>query len=93
MTEIACIAVFAWVFTNVLMDEDMILFKWRTFVETLPEWLGKPLGLCEYCLGGQIALWYYLFTYFGDYNFLVHLVYITGVIFLIRVTNKLIYGV
>lgn len=93
MTEIACIAVFAWVFTNVLLEEGMILSRWRKFATTLPKWLGNPLGLCEYCLGGQIALWYYLFTYFNDYNFFLHLVYITGTIFLIRITNKLVYGV
>lgn len=88
---VAC-AVVAWVFCMVLCDEGMIFNFYYRWIEKLPDWLFKPLGGCEYCFGGQLALWYYLIRHFGDYSLITHIVFVSGVIFLIRLTNKLIYG-
>jgi len=49
------IAVITYAFTRILM-EDMLL-GYARFLYTLPEWLGKPLGLCAVCFTGQLSLW------------------------------------
>lgn len=59
------ISIFAWVFTNILIEPDMIFGKYPILLEKYikKDFLMKPLGMCSYCFGGQIALWYSLFNY------------------------------
>jgi len=56
------IAVFAWTISNILMSPGMILWRYAEWLERIPVWLSKPLGLCEKCMAGQIAFWYYVAT-------------------------------
>lgn len=84
------IAIVAWVFSNILIDEGMIFEKWWLVLNKLPNWLSKPLGACEYCLAGQIALWYYIvkYVYCGAYiGFIQHIVAISVVIFFVHLIN------
>jgi len=85
-------ALFSWVFCLILLDEGMIFSWYYKKISMLPDWLNKPLGTCEYCFGGQVALWYYLYQYHSSYSLISHVVFICGVIFAIRITNKLLYG-
>jgi hypothetical protein len=89
------IGIIAWVFTHILIDSEMIFSKWWMVLNRLPNWLSKPLGACEYCLSGQLALWYYLYQSWlvGSYNALEHIAYISIAIFTVKIINRVIYGV
>lgn len=74
------IAVFAFVYSNVLTEPNQIfnslykrlnvLFKTqeRYVLGKGPHWLFKILIHCEKCIGGQIALWMYGFTHIMEYE-------------------------
>jgi len=61
----------------------MIFEFYGRLLDRLPEWLGHPLGRCSYCMGGQIALWYFIF-FIPEYDFLIHLSFTAATIFLIH---------
>jgi len=42
------------------------------------------------CFSGQIACWYYLFTHLKGYNFFDHVVFISAVILIVMIFDKLI---
>lgn len=42
--------------SQILLYEDILNWYGR-LLGRLPEWLGKPLGLCHKCMAGQLALW------------------------------------
>jgi len=88
------VGIIAWVFVFILIEPDMIFFKWNKVLDRLPLWLHKPLGRCEYCLAGQLALWYYLIheCLDGTYNVIMHIAFISIAIFTVRIINKYIYG-
>lgn len=74
---------FAWVFVNVYTQPDMIFGWYYRILEKLPTWLAKPIGLCDICLSGQLALWI-LLAFFYDYYMqwplqtaIVHCLYIS----------------
>ena len=60
ITHAVIVGIVAWVFVFILMDSGMIFERWWLVLNKLPMWLSKPLGACEYCFAGQLALWYYL---------------------------------
>ena len=86
------IGISAWTFSMILSDPEMIFGWWFKLLDRLPDWLAKPLGKCEYCLAGQLALWYYLIKYFNDYDFFEHIAMISLSIFTVELINTLIYG-
>ena len=90
--DVFLIAVFAWIFIDVLEDEDMILYPWYRLIKRFPDWVSKPLGACEYCFGGQVAMWYYIYAYHASYSLISHVIYISSTIFIIRLLNKIFYG-
>ena len=65
-------AFIGYAFSRILL-EDVLLFYSR-FLHRLPEWVGKPLGLCAVCFTGQLSLWGMLpmvdFTYIGILHYL-----------------------
>lgn len=84
------IAIFAWVFSCILIDNGMIFERWWDVLNKLPEYIKKPLGACEYCLAGQIALWYYIVEYVhcGAYiGFIEHISKIAITIFFVHLIN------
>ena len=94
ITEAIVIGVVAWVFCIILMEEGMIFAWWWDVINRLPNWLQKPLGACEFCFGGQLALWYYLGTRLltSDYNAFYHIAFVSITIFTIKMINVIIYG-
>ena len=60
----AKIAVVAWTAAVLLTEPGMILHRYWLALDRLKgrglAWLAYPLGYCEKCLAGQIALWTYL---------------------------------
>jgi hypothetical protein len=67
MTTILTISLFCavvgYVFTQVFMDEKMILWPYYKLICRLPLWLSKPLGTCMDCFTGQLGLWVYLYLF------------------------------
>lgn len=78
------VAVFAVVFTCILIDEDMIFGFWGKWIAQLPDKLEYPLGGCAYCFAGQIAVWYYLFL--EDYDVFNHVFFVSTTIFITHLT-------
>ena len=81
------VAVFVVVFSCLLIDEGQIFSFYGRLLDRLPEWLGHPLGRCAYCLGGQIALWYFVYRMFfipEKYSPFIHLSFIAITLFLIH---------
>lgn len=85
--EALLLGVCAWVFVFILMEDGMILSWWGKVINKLPEWLSEPLGGCEYCVAGQMALWYYLYRYWGSYDVAEHILFITLTIFIVEIIN------
>ena len=79
----------AWVFVNILEDEDMILGWYNKLIGKLPNWISKPLGGCDLCMAGQFGFWGYFLL--GDYKLLEHLFFTMLTIFFIKVIDKIIY--
>lgn len=59
----------SYVFVHVLCLPGMILHGCYRLLLSLPAWLAKPLGMCDRCLAGQLALWYYLLHHGKSYAF------------------------
>lgn len=51
------LAVLAWVVCVPLTEPGKIFSTYARALERLPRWISYPLGLCELCFAGQIALW------------------------------------
>jgi len=86
------IGIAAWTFSMILSDPEMIFGWWFKLIEPLPDWIGKPLGKCEYCLAGQLALWYYIVKFFYTYDFFEHILMVSLSIFTVELINTLKYG-
>ena len=86
------IGIAAWTFSMILSDSDMIFGWWFKLIDNMPEWIAKPLGKCEYCLAGQLALWYYLIKYLNDYDLSEHILMTSLSILTVQIINTLIYG-
>jgi len=60
------LAVLGFVFSCVLMAQGKLLEPWLDFLtdfkkaNRVARWLSNPLGLCEACFTGQLALWVWL---------------------------------
>lgn len=83
----------AYVYTEILVLGGMILNPWYKFLERhighIP-WLFKPLVDCGLCVGGQIALWGYIFSC-EYYSIINHFFVITASIWwviIIKATTK-----
>ena len=80
------LAIAAWVYVHLLLKEGMVLSWFNNVLDRLPEWLSEPLGGCEYCVAGQMALWYYLYK-MESYNLVEHILFITLTIFIVEIIN------
>lgn len=64
------IAVFSYVYTNILTEPDMLFNGlYRKLDGNIPNWLFYPLIHCEKCNAGQIALWVYIYEYYLGFIF------------------------
>ena len=82
----ACIGIISYVYVLILQDTDMILSWLPKYAYKLPMYLHKPLATCEYCVGGQIALWSNFFLF--EYNIIGHILFICLTIFTIKLFNR-----
>ena len=93
-------AVVAFVISCILMQQDYILEFWYDFTVWLEnkrmKWLAYPLGACEKCLAGQIALWIWLYINFSEYQtedfaiaFFRHCIFIAFAIFFTWIIAKI----
>lgn len=93
------IAVSAFTYTNILTDTGMIL-------ENVNKWLDKRiygrfrwfytiLIGCQFCVGGQWALWYFIYFTFkhGGYAWELHIWFIMQTIFVTKIVTWLYYEV
>lgn len=89
MLEILQIAVIAYVF--LLLTEDKMIFGWygRLIERIKYDWLYYPMGGCEKCFAGQLALWYYLIKHFASYNLFNHVWFISAVILTVLIIDKI----
>ena len=87
------IGICAYVYSFILLEEGMILGWFGKLLCRLPDWLHEPLGGCEYCVAGQMALWYYLWVNFDNYlinidkSVISHILFITLAIFVVELIN------
>lgn len=57
------ISIISVVYVMILQQPGMLLDWWNNILNKMPDWISKPLGTCEYCFSGQVALWGYLFIW------------------------------
>ena len=82
------IAITAWVYVRVLCQDGMILGWWSAFIEKrLPMYLAKPIVSCEYCVAGQLSLWYYVGFNFWNYDLITNIFFVSLTIFIIEIIN------
>jgi len=81
------LAIAAWVYCYILLKDGMILGWLENWIARLPSWLCEPLGGCEYCVAGQMALWFYLYRNFYEYDLIEHILFITTTIFIVEIIN------
>lgn len=80
-------AVFAYVWSNILIQPQMIFGWYGDRIDRLPMYLSKPLGGCSLCFGGQFSLWAYI-IYF-QYDLFTHFAVVIWTIFLVYVLEQL----
>lgn len=79
----------AYVVAGILTQPGEILSAYGDFLSRLPEWAGKPLGLCAKCFAGQISFWYFPFSGI-DYSIISHIVAVSFVITFAHILTKLL---
>jgi hypothetical protein len=84
------IALVGYTYSIVLTAPGMILNSFYIFAQSKlghKEKLFNVLIDCPKCVSGQWALWIYLFI--GDYNFIVHILFIITTIWFSMIINKI----
>jgi hypothetical protein len=84
------IGVFAYVFVCILMEPKSIFELYGDLLADLNNkypYLARPLGYCELCFSGQLALWYFVFEY--KYNFIQHILFISFAILFTKAIKQL----
>lgn len=70
LQQSAEIAVVAYCVCCELIRQGRLLERYLNFlfwVESIDAWVAKPLGMCEVCFAGQVALWWFLCDNYGEY--------------------------
>lgn len=94
LIDIIKIGIFVYVFTE-LMDDGMILNWYAKLIDRIKyDWIYKPLGGCNKCMAGQVALYFYLIKYFHSYDFFEHVFFISATILTTLLIDKIMdYGI
>ena len=74
---------------NILLEPDMLLYWYGNLLDRLPTWLSFPLGRCEKCLSGQLALWGFILL--EPYNLVNHIFTITATIFITYILTLILW--
>lgn len=87
------ISILSVVVCEIISTEGNILYFYRQFLEWLDDkgfdWIAKPIGYCPKCFSGQLALWFYIFSF--DYNLIEHVFFIAWTIYITELLTAL-YG-
>lgn len=90
----------SFVYINILLDAEMVGgVLYRTVSPILDKtrvtrWLKKPLLDCVHCNSGQLSLWIYLDIYgLDNYNFLMHIGFISLTILIAHILHKKVGGI
>jgi len=86
------IGVFAYIVSSELIKPKHLLNFWFLWLEKLEKKHPKiayPIGYCEKCFAGQIALWYFIFT--QHFNFINLVIFISFAILTPIILKKLFY--
>lgn len=70
------IAVFAAVFSEILIREGNLFERYGFWLDKLPTFWAKPLGYCSACFAGQIAFWYLVAHFELSLEFAARLVFV-----------------
>jgi len=90
LKEIFAVAIVAYVFV-ILTSPGMIFYFYYKLIDKIKyDFIFKPLGGCNLCFAGQLALWFYLIKHFHSYNFFEHIFFISGTILTVMILDKLI---
>ncbi len=84
------LAICAVIYSKILLDRGMIFESLSDKLITLPDWIGKPLGLCYICVSGQMAFWYFLIFKLNVQNILLIIPFICITIFFALIINKIV---
>jgi hypothetical protein len=90
LIDIVKVGIFAWVITFLMRPGEVLSFYGKLIDKIKYDFIYKPLGGCNRCCAGQIALYFYLIKYFHSYNFFDHVFFISGVILIVMIFDKLI---
>lgn len=80
------LATVAYVFSCVLQQDKYILSWYGTLINYINAnfkygyILAYPLGYCEKCFAGQLALWYYIYKHYNNYTkacIIEHIIFIS----------------
>lgn len=90
--QIVLTAITAFVLTDILTEQGMILNRLYLFIcKRFPAWLQKPLISCTYCVAGQWSLWLFIYLYWSEYDLLTHIGFIGATIFVTHIIITLNY--
>jgi hypothetical protein len=86
MTDIVTIsfliAIGSFTFVCILQQPGEIFAWYPILIGKLPDWISKPMGLCEKCFSGQAALWLFPFWLSeGPYDPVMHILFVLLTIF------------
>lgn len=91
-------ALVAWTIRHILMRPGMIFHRYFLWLDSMvgknKEWLAKPLGYCDRCFAGQLALWGFFLLHLTEYSpalFFRHLVFICLTVFIVYQMQRLIH--
>ncbi len=87
MLNYILISILAWTYVHILTTDGMMFGAIDSWMDG--KWIHKIFG-CEYCLAGQLTLWYYLYDNFYTYNPIDHLLMIGLSIFTVKLINKIL---
>ena len=90
LINILKVGIFAWVVTFLMQPGEVLSFYGKLINKIKHDFIYKPLGGCNRCFGGQIAIYFYLIKYFHFYNFFNHVFFICGVILTVMILDKYI---
>jgi len=82
------LAITAYTFSCILIEDGMLLNKYQDVLNRLPEWIANPLGACDLCFSGQLALWIYIVRY--DYSIIEHIFFVSITIFFVKLIHTII---
>jgi len=85
MLEYLLISILSWTYVHILTTEDMIFEKIDKWMDG--KFIHKIMG-CEYCLAGQLALWYFVYDRWYTYDPIEHVLMVGLSIFIVKLINN-----